>query len=343
MRRSLKMKKFASILCVMAMAFICLPALGTAAPAKAKYTIKLAHVLPDAAGSAQACVYFKDLVWERTNGAIEVQLFSASALGNERDINENLNNGSIQMIYTSPGAMGAAFYPELQVLDAPWLFKSADQAMAIGRDPNSVIGGFIKDIYSSTNIQILDMWYRAPRHIFTKSARIEKPQDCAGVKLRSPEIEVYFGSLAAIGFSVTPVAYSETYSAIQTGVVEGLEGPFDLTWGMKFQEVTKNVSLLGWNSGLGPVAINKNFYNKLPAEYQKIISECAIKAGDRNMEITLDLEKSLLKRFADAGLTVVESKMDAFHAMIPGIIPKISKIWNDDGRDLYNKIRNYTF
>jgi TRAP-type C4-dicarboxylate transport system substrate-binding protein len=338
------MKKFASILCLLAMVLTCLPILGiAAAPARPKYTIKLAHVLPDSAGSAQASVYFKELVKERTNGDIEVQLFPASALGNERDINENLNNGSIQMIYSSPGAMGAAFYPELQVLDAPWLFKSADHAIAIARDPDSVIGGFIKDIYNSTNIQILDMWYRAPRHIFTRSSRIVTPQDCAGVKLRSPEIEVYFGSLAAIGFSVTPVAYSETYSAIQTGVVEGLEGPFDLTWGMKFQEVTRNVSLLGWNSGLGPIAINKNFYNKLPEEYQKIISECAIKAGDRNTEITLALEESLLKNFADAGLTVVEPNMESFYAMIDDIVYKISKIWNDGGRELYNKIRNYNF
>ena len=338
------MKKFTSILCLLAVILACLPVLGVAAPAaRPKFVIKLAHVLPDSAGSAQACVYFKDLVKERTNGEIEVQLFPASALGNERDINENLNNGSIQMIYSSPGAMGAAFYPELQVLDAPWLFKSADQAIAIGRDPNSVIGGFVKEIYNTTNIQILDMWYRAPRHIFTKSARIVTPQDCTGVKLRSPEIEVYFGSLAAIGFSVTPVAYSETYSAIQTGVVEGLEGPVDLTWGMKFQEVTRYVSTLGWNSGLGPIAINKNFYNKLPAEYQKILSECAIKAGDRNTEITLALEDSLMKNFVDAKLTIVEPNLEAFHALIETIIPKISKIWNDNGRDLYYKIRNYTF
>lgn len=171
------------------------------------YVIKLAHVLADSTASAQACVYFKELVEERTNGNVEVQVFSASALGNERDINENLNNGSIQMIYSSPGAMGNVFYPELQVLDAPWLFSSMEQAVAAGRDSNSTIGGFIKDIYDNTNVQILDMWYRAPRHIFTANTKITTPADCTGLKLRSPEIDVYFGALAAIGFSVTPVAY----------------------------------------------------------------------------------------------------------------------------------------
>lgn len=305
------------------------------------YVIKLAHVLADSAASAQACVKFKELVEERTNGGVEVQVFSASALGNERDINENLNNGSIQMIYSSPGAMGNAFYPELQVLDAPWLFSSMEQAVAAGRDPDSAIGGFIQDIYNNTNVQILDMWYRAPRHIFVAGREIVTPADCAGVKLRSPEIDVYFGSLAAIGFSVTPVAYAETYTAIQTGVVEGLEGPFDLTWGMKFQEVTDHCTTLGWNSGLGPVAINKNFYNSLPEEYQKIVSEACLEAGDYSNKLTVDGDADLQKQFVDAGVKMVEPDMDAFKAMLPDIIPQISDIWNDQGRDLYTQIQSY--
>lgn len=307
------------------------------------YVIKLAHVLADSSASAQACVKFKELVEERTNGGIEVQVFSASALGNERDINENLNNGSIQMIYSSPGAMGAAFYPELQVLDAPWLFDDWKQAVAEARDENSPVGEIVKAIYDSTNIQILDLWYRAPRHIFTAKTRIVTPQDCVGVKLRSPEIDVYFGSLAAIGFSVTPVAYAETYTAIQTGVVEGLEGPYDLTWGMKFQEVTKYCTKLGWNSGLGPVAINKNFFDSLPEEYQTIVKESCIEAGDYSNQLTIDGDSDLEQMFIDAGLEIVEPDLDAFKAMIPDIIPEISDIWNDNGRDLYHQIQDYEY
>nr|WP_325179057.1 TRAP transporter substrate-binding protein [uncultured Oscillibacter sp.] len=305
------------------------------------YVIKLAHVLADSTASAQACVYFKELVEERTNENVEVQVFSASALGNERDINENLNNGSIQMIYSSPGAMGNVFYPELQVLDAPWLFSSMEQAVAAGRDSNSTIGGFIKDIYDNTNVQILDMWYRAPRHIFTANTKITTPADCTGLKLRSPEIDVYFGALAAIGFSVTPVAYAETYTAIQTGVVEGLENPFDLCWGMKFQEVTSYCSKLGWNSGLGPVAINKNFYNSLPEEYQTIISEATIEAGDYSNKLTIDGDMELEQQFIDAGVEMVEPDIAAFKAMLPEIIPQISDIWNDNGRDIYSQIQSY--
>lgn len=305
------------------------------------YVIKLAHVLADSAASAQACVKFKELVEERTGGGIEVQLFSASSLGNERDINENLNSGAIQMIYSSPGAMGAAFYPQLQVLDAPWLFNDWEHAVSAGRDPDSAIGKMIQEIYDTTNIQILDMWYRADRHIFTADSKIVTPADCKGVKLRSPEIDVYFGALAAIGFSVTPVAYAETYTAIQTGVVEGLEGPFDLTWGMKFQEVTSYCSKLGWNSGLGPVAINKNFYNSLPEEYQKIISEAVVEAGDYSNQLTVDGDAALEQQFIDAGLEMVEPDMDAFKAMVPDIIPQISDIWQDDGQDLYGQIHNY--
>lgn len=305
------------------------------------YVIKLAHVLADSAASAQACVKFKELVEERTDGGIEVQLFSASALGNERDLNENLNSGAIQMIYSSPGAMGAAFYPELQVLDAPWLFEDWEQAVAVGRDPESPVGQMVQEIYDTTNIQILDMWYRAPRHVFTASSGITTPEDCVGIKLRSPEIDVYFGSLEALGFSVTPVAYAETYTAIQTGVVEGVEGPFDLTWGMKFQEITSYCSKLGWNSGLGPIAINKAFYDSLPAEYQTIVSEAAIEAGDYNNKLTVDGDVELEQQFIDAGVEIVEPDLEAFKAMIPQIIPQISDIWNDDGRDLYGQIQAY--
>lgn len=305
------------------------------------YVIKLAHVLADDTCSGQACYYFEKLVEERTNGGIDVQVFSASSLGNERDINENLNSGAIQMVYSSPGAMGAALYPELQVLDAPWLFNDWEQAVACVRDPDSAIGGIIQEMYDTTNVQILDMWYRAPRHIFLKGKSVAEPADCKGIKLRSPEIDVYFGSLAAIGFSVTPVAYAETYTAIQTGVVEGLEGPFDLTWGMKFQEVTDTCTKLSWNSGAGPVAINKNFYNSLPEEYQKIVSESCREAGDYSNKLTVEGEADLIKQFEGAGVKMVEADLDAYRAMIPDIIPQISSIWNDNGRNLYDQIHNY--
>ncbi len=310
---------------------------GAAAPAK-KVTINLAHVLPESAASAQACVKFKEIVEKETNGEIEVKLFPASALGNERDINENLNNGSLQMVYTSPGAMGAAFYPELQVLDAPFLFRDADHAMKAARGDN-IMRDLVADLESKTNIKILDLWYRAPRYFYTIDKPIRTPDDAKGVKLRVPDIEIYYESLAALGFSVTPVAYGETYGALQQGIVQGLEGPMDLTWGMKFQEVTKYVSLAGWNSGLGPIAINQDFFDSLTPEQQEIIQKAAIEAGDYNTQVTLDGEKTLLQNFKDAGLEVVEPDLDAFMAKAKEAIPNMSDVWNDNGRDLYGQIQ----
>ncbi len=301
-------------------------------------SINLAHVLPESAASAQACVKFKEIVEAESNGEIIVKLFPASALGNERDINENLNNGSLQMIYTSPGAMGAAFYPELQVLDAPFLFRDADHAMQLSRG-DTIMRDFVKEIKEKTNIQILDLWYRAPRYFYTVNKPIVTPDDLKGVKLRVPEIEIYFESIGGLGASVTPVAYGETYGALQQKVVEGLEGPLDLTWGMKFQEVTKYASMAGWNSGLGPVAINKNFFNNLTPEQQEIIQNAAIAAGDYNTQVTLDGEKELLENFKNAGVTIVEPDIEAFYAKAEEIIPKISKVWNDNGRDIYGQIK----
>lgn len=303
-----------------------------------KVKINLAHVLPDSAASALACVKFKEIVEAESNGQIQVSLFSNSALGNERDINENLNNGSIQMIYTSPGAMGAAFFPELQVMDAPFLIRDAEHAMEISRGDN-VMSDIVAEIEEKTNIKILDLWYRAPRYFYTINTPISTPDDLKNVKLRVPEIEIYFESLDKLGASVTPVAYGETYGALQQGIVEGLEGPLDLTWGMKFYEVTNYLNKAGWNSGLGPIAINKNFFASLTPEHQDIIQRAAIAAGDYNTEVTLKGEEELLQNFKDVGLEIVEPDIEAFYAKTEKIIPEISHVWNDNGRDLYGQLK----
>lgn len=289
----------------------------------------LAHTLAPSAASAQAMEQLKEILLETSNGEIVLTVHHSGALGEEPDMNENVNSGALDMNYTSPGSLGDLYLSDIQILDAPYLFEDQDHAMKVYNE-STVLENMANKLLENSNIRVLDWWYRAPRHLFVTEL-VEHPDDLRGLNIRSPEIEVYLEAIQALGADATPVPYHEVYGAIQTGVVQGVEGPLDLSWGMGFHEVTDYLVLIGWNQGFGPIVINENKFQSLSDEHQRIVQEAVLEAGQLNYQITMDSIETLLVQYEDEGMVVVDPELGPFIEAGREAIPEIEHVWNVPG------------
>lgn len=240
--------------------------------------IKFAHVDPPdvctskkgAAGAA-----FKNLVEAETAGGVEVKVFPAGQLGGEREIIEATKLGTIQMCMVSAAIAG--YYKEAQVLDIPYLFASAPIAWKV------MDGWFGKemaeDCLRKTGMRVLAYGETGFRN-FTSSVRpIKSPADLKGLKIRVMESPIYINLVKALGAAPTPIAWTETYSALQQKVVDGHENPVSVILSFKIYEVQKYITLDGHSYGVDFILINDGFFQKLPKDTQQILKTSAINAG----------------------------------------------------------------
>ncbi len=257
--------------------------------------LKLAHVdAPDTWTSRKGggSTLFKQIVETETRGAVEVKVFPAGQLGGEKEITEATKMGTIQMTMVS-GAL-ANYYKEYQVLDIPYLFSSPPVAWKV------MDGWFGKemaeDCLKKTGMRVLGFGEAGYRN-FTNSVRpIRTPADLKGLKIRVMESPVYMTLVKSLGASPTPIAWTETYSALQQKVTDGQENPVSTIKYAKLYEVQKYLSLDGHSYGIDFILINDKFYQSLPKDIQRTIRIAAattvtIMRGIQTIDSTLGVQQ----------------------------------------------------
>lgn len=264
---------FLAILFALTVCFVPAPA-----PAAEKVVIKLAHVDPvdiyiSKKGAATRA--FKEIVEAESLGAIQVDLFPAGQLGGERELIEATKLGTIPMSMVS-GAIAGYFKPAM-VLDIPYLFPSAPVAW------NVLDGEFgrelANEVLKMVGTRVLAYGETGFRN-FTNSKRVIKsPADMKGLKLRVMETPLYMTLIKSLGANPTPIAWPETYTALQQKVVDGQENPVSVIIQAKFAEVQKYLTLDGHTYGADFIIINEKFYQGLSKENQNILKRAAIVAG----------------------------------------------------------------
>lgn len=243
--------------------------------ASAKVVIKLANAGPanEDNRTVKAADVFKAMVEKGTNGEVEVQVFHASALGNEREALEGIQMGTIQMGTLSGGPV-PGFFPAAMVFDIPFLFSSAPAAW------EAFNGDFGKEFseafLKATGVRILAITENGYRHFTNNIREVKAPEDMKGLKIRTMENPAHMQMVKSMGGDPTPIAFGELYMALQQKVVDGMECPVVLIHDMKFYEVQKYMVLDGHLYNPMYVFINDNFFNKkLTPEQQKVVAEAA--------------------------------------------------------------------
>lgn len=274
-----------------------------AAPTIAQETIRirLAHSLSTSEPAHLAAEFFAKNVAQRSNNRIQIQVFPSEQLGSGKDVNEMIRQGANVMNITDPGYL-SDFVPDIGVLNGPYLISDPKDYMKL------LASGWYKETEKKLETAgfrlVMANGFFGQRHLIASKA-VRKPEDMSGMTVRVPPNTMFVETFKAMGARPTTVQWSEVYNALQQNVVAGAEAPLGSLWGSKLHEVRKFISMTGHFTAFVMWPINAGYFNKLPADTQKILLEEGMRAGNEMTRLTLELQNDYVNKFKAAGVQFV--------------------------------------
>lgn len=242
-------------------------------------------------------------VEERTDGKVKIEVFPLSQLGAERELTEALTLGTADMSVSSTAPI-ANFYPEIGIVDMPFLFESREHAYKV---LDGEIGQELLKGMENVGIVGLAWGENGFRHITNAKQPINKPEDLKGLKIRTQENPIHLDAFNALGAKPTPMAWTEALTALQQGVVDAQENPIVVADTYKLYEANqKYMTLTGHLYSPAVIMFSKSVWDTLPAEYQDILKEESKKAGDQIRDLITKSDEESLKVLKEQGMEIVE-------------------------------------
>ena len=266
------------------------------------YVIKFAHVVRPTIAKGQAADYFAELLKERTNGRIVVEVYPDSQLGNDREITEQMQIGTIHMNAPFTGVL-PAFVPQFQVFDLPYLFPDREVAFEV---MHGEVGEMLNVHLEKAGLRALGYWDGGFKH-FTNSARpIRTPADISGLAMRASQSPLLISQFRALNAGGISIAFAELYTALQNGTVDGQENTLDNIYSRGFYEVQDYLTL-SYHGYLGYVLlISDDFYQSLPADLQQILREVAMEVSEWQWEQAAQDEAKYLENLRNTNIEIIE-------------------------------------
>ncbi|MBO6718888.1 MAG: DctP family TRAP transporter solute-binding subunit [Rhizobiaceae bacterium] len=231
-----------------------------------------------------ALVRFKEYVEFKTNGEITVRLFPGNQLGGEREMIEQVQQGSLELTFPADGAM-AGFYAPIQVWSIPYLFESAPVAWEVINGPFG--DAMREDILAQTGIRALAFSQNGFRSFTNNIRPIVDPDDIAGMKIRTMESPVFMEMVNSLGATAVPISGAEVVMALRQGVVDGQENPPAVVYSGGHGEVQKYYTLNEHVFGLHVIIANNDWFESLSPGHQQIIKDAAnLMAWTENLQKT---------------------------------------------------------
>jgi C4-dicarboxylate-binding protein DctP len=302
-----------------------------AAPAQAQMVIKFSHVVADNTPKGQAAIKFKELAEKKLPGKVTVQVFPSSQLFGDAKELEALLLGDVQLIAPSLSKFDR-YTKKLQVFDLPFLFNDIE---AVDRFQSSAQGKGLLESMKNRGLLGLAYWHNGMKELSTDKDQLKRPEDVKGLKFRIQASDVLEAQFRALGANPQKMAFSEVYQALQTGVVNGQENTWSNIYSQKFFEVQKTIAETNHGVIDYMVVTNAKWWDGLPAEVKKGLSEAMAEATAYGNKIANDINEGDRKRIADAGKAKIQklSKEDVA-AWRKAMEPVWKKFEADIGSDL---------
>ena len=218
-------------------------------------------------------VTFKSELERLSGGRIEVELYPANQLGDQKSCIEQVSKGTQDITHTGSGVMASLYYDKLGIVDMPFLFDSREHAARALDLRNPIIAEMNSELIGETGVRILALVPFAPRHITNNKRPIRSPADMRGLKIRTMEIIPHMKLMESLGASPTPIPYIELYTSLQTNVVDGQENPLQNIEIQRFYQVQKSLTITGHVMGVGGTYMNQKRYETLPDDLKVALIE----------------------------------------------------------------------
>jgi C4-dicarboxylate-binding protein DctP len=280
-------------MCIVAMTLL----LAGPAGAQAPIVIKFSHVAAPDTPKGQAANEFKRLAEERSKGRVKVEVYPNSMLYKDAEELEALQLGAVQMLAPVPGKFGPVGLPEFEAFDLPYLFPDLNALHKVYYGP---VGAMMLKKLESKGIVGLAFWDNGFR-VMSANRPIHTPADMKGLKMRINSSKVNAAIMKSVGAIPQTIAFSEVYQGLQTGVIDGTEGPLSNLYTQKQFEVQKHVTLTYHTISNYVVIANKAFWDKLPPDIRTILEGAMKDATALNDQVAVKDEQTAIAAIKASG------------------------------------------
>lgn len=293
------MKKLVALLLALVMVFA-LCACGNNSKDNQNYTIRIGHSDTTQNLIHISLEHFAKAVNEKTNGRVTIQIFAAEQLGSNKEMIEMVKMGNLDAMML-PSGQQADFCPKFKALSLPFLFSDYEHVYKV---LDGEIGQELLEGLEDNNMIQLAYWENGLRQFTNSKRAIEKPEDLAGLKFRTPEDKMTMAIFAAYGASASPFAFSELYLALQQGTFDGQENPVANIYANNFQDVQKYLTMVNYQYQPKDMIFSLSTWNKLPADIQQVLLDCAKEYGAEHRKAIVDSEAQMLAELEAAGMQI---------------------------------------
>lgn len=297
-------------------------------------TLKVGHTLADTSHYQEGLEYFKEILAEKTDGRMNVEIFPNGSLGGERDMVEGLQIGSVDIVLTSTGPM-SGFVEEITVVDLPFLFRDAEHAHTV---LDGEVGQDLLAQLEGIDLKGLAWWENGFRNVTNNTRPVEKPEDLEGLKLRTMENDIHMAAFRELGADPTPMAFTELFTAMQQGVVDGNENPVPVIYSSRFYEVQDYLTMTRHFYNPSILLTSNSFFNNLEPELQTALEEAAVEAGIFEREVVQRMDEEYLNELEEQGMEIIrEIDVEPFIEAVQPVYDQYSEVF---GQELIDSIKN---
>lgn len=278
---------------------------STAAPAEGGddtvYNITIGGTVPDDHPISQGLFKFKEVAEELSGGRFKVEVYDNNTIGASRELVEGVQANEIQMAECSQSVY-ASFTDELMSVGLPFLFKNRQAGYDFF---DSEVGDQIADVIAEqTGVRIVGYFENGIRQLTNSKRPVTSPDDMKGLKIRVMESPLYIEMFTEMGANPSPMAFSELYTALQQGTVDGQDNPWTIVSTNAFYEVQSYATDLSHTFDITCFAINDKFYQELPDDLREVVDKAAEAAVETNRTLSIELENEYIATIEGGGCQI---------------------------------------
>ena len=296
-------------------------------------TLRSADIHPDGYPTVEAVKYMGQLVSERTNGRIKIEVMNNAVLGTEKDTIEQTRFGVIDMNRVNAAPFNN-LVAETTVLGLPFLFRSTEH---MHKTVDGPIGDEVLAAFEPHGLIGLTFYDSGARSFYTTEKPIEKLADLKGMKIRVQQSDLWIAMMEAFGANPTPMPMGEVYSSLETGVVDGAENNWPSYESARHYEVAKNYTLTEHSLTPEILVISKMAWDKLSPEDQKIIKQAARESTPKMRELWAAREKASEEKVRAAGNKITTVDKAEFSAAMKPVYDKF--VTDPKMKDLLERVQ----
>lgn len=298
----------------------------------ADYTLKFGHLANEENIWNKAAERFKKVVEEESDGRIDVQIFPNEQLGTEMEVINSIQLGTADMTITGESLQNWA--PKAAMMAVPYAFRDSEH---LRKAVEGDIGKQIEQQIEEKAGLVPIAWFeRGPREL-TSNQPIKKPSDLDGLRLRVPNVPLFVDTWQALGAKPTPMAFSEVFTSLQQGTIDGQENPLSLIESASFNEVQDYVNMTDHVHSWIYVVIGKNKLESMPEDLQEVVLDAAQQMQSYEAKLFDEDQKRLRNALEEAGMEFVEVDQKAFADEAE---PAVKASLNDEQQKLYEAIQD---